>query len=161
MLISNLVGAGLLVVVTFLIHFVGLAGLSIGMRRLRVHPSNLSTLFGQGLAILSLVIGLFTLHSIEIWVYAIAYYFIDAVSDFETALYFSTSAFSTVGFGDVTLGEDWRMLGAVESVNGFLLIGWSTAFLVGISGRVRAFAADVEHLEGQKPAGIDKSAAPD
>ena len=161
MLISYIVCVSLLVIVTFVIHFVGLAGLSVAMRRSRVHPSTLTTMFGQGFAILSMVIGLFALHSIEILVYAVAYYWIAAVPDFESALYYSTSAFSTVGYGDVTLKSEWRMMGAVESVNGFLLIGWSTAYLAGISGRARAFAADIGPLEHQAPASIDKSTAPD
>jgi hypothetical protein len=35
------------------------------------------------------------------------------------------------------------MLSAAESANGFLLIGWSTAFLVSVSARVRAFQAEI------------------
>lgn len=147
MLLVNLIVAGGLVCLTFVVHFAGLVGLSTAMRRLGTHPSNLTTLVGQGVAILSLVIALFALHSVEIWIYALAYLALGALSGLEAALYFSSSAFSTVGFGDVTLGDDWRMLGAAESLNGFLLIGWSTAFLVSVTARVRAFAADAEHLE--------------
>ena len=61
----------------------------------------------------------------------------------EPALYFSTSTFTTVGFGDLVLAEDWRMLAAAESANGFLLIGWSTAFLVAVTARVRIFEAEI------------------
>jgi len=118
------------------------------MRRRGVHPANVTSLVGQGFAILSFVIALFALHSIEIWVYALVYFAIGALDGLELALYFSTSAFTTVGFGDVTLEPEWRMLGAAESMNGFLLIGWSTAFLVSVTARVRAFEADVEHLDG-------------
>jgi hypothetical protein len=147
MLFLNLIVASLLVVLTFGIHFIGLVGLSAGMRRLGAHPAKLTTLLGQGLAILSLVIALFALHAIEVWVYAVAYLMLGALSGLEPALYYSSSAFSTVGFGDVTLGVNWRMLGAAESLNGFLLIGWSTAFLVSVTARVRVFASDAEHLE--------------
>jgi voltage-gated potassium channel Kch len=62
----------------------------------------------------------------------------------ETAVYFSTSTFTTVGFGDVILSHKWRMLGVAESMNGFLLISWSTAFLVSLTARVRAFEAKIE-----------------
>lgn len=148
MLVLNLLVASLLVVVTFVIHFAGLVGLSAAMRRLGTHPANLKSLIGQGVAILSLVFALFALHSVEIWVYALTYIGIGAIDGLEPALYFSTSAFSTVGFGDITLGPAWRMLGAAESVNGFLLIGWSTAFLVNLTARVRAFEAAAESLEG-------------
>jgi len=118
------------VVCTFGLHFIGLVLLSRSMRRLGLHPDSV-----------------FVLHSIEIWMYALTYLGIGALSGLETALYYSTSAFTTVGFGDVELTKDWRMLGAVESMNGFLLIGWSTAFLVSVSARVRVFEADAGHLD--------------
>lgn len=147
MLFLNLIVASLLVVLTFSIHFIGLVGLSAGMRRLGGHPSNLKTVFGQGLAILSLVIALFGLHALEIWVYALAYLMLGGLTELEPALYYSSSAFSTVGFGDVALDKNWRMIGAAESLNGFLLIGWSTAFLVSVTARVRVFSAASKHLE--------------
>ena len=52
-----------------------------------------------------------------------------AIPDLETALYFSTASFTTIGYGDVVLGPDWRLIGAIEGANGLLLFGWSTAFL--------------------------------
>jgi len=93
------------------------------------------------------VFSLFALHSLQIWLYAFAYLFVGELHQIETAVYFSTSTFTTVGFGDVILSHNWRMLGVAESMNGFLLISWSTAFLVSLTGRVRAFEATIEGLE--------------
>lgn len=76
------------------------------------------------------VLYVFISHIIQIWIWAILYLFVtDELKTFEEALYFSTSSFTTVGFGDLVLGTDWRMLSAIESANGFLLFGWSTAFI--------------------------------
>lgn len=140
--------AAALAVMTSLIHFVGLVALSAFMRHRRVHPTNLTTLLGQGASILFVVFALMVLHAVEIWIYALTYL---ALGEFggsiEAALYFSTTAFTTAGIGDVLLSSDWRMLGAAETANGFLLIGWSTAFLVSLSARVRAFQADIERLD--------------
>ena len=36
----------------------------------------------------------------------------------------------------------WRILGALESFNGFLLIGWSTAFMVSVISRIRTMEMD-------------------
>jgi hypothetical protein len=57
------------------------------------------------------------------------------VAHIEEALYFSTVSFSTIGFGDVVLSPEWRMFSSLEGINGFLLIGWSTAYLVAASTR--------------------------
>ncbi len=66
---------------------------------------------------------------VEIWIWALLYLTLGIFIDLETALYFSTSSFTTVGFGDVYLDKDWRLLSSIEAMNGFLLFGWSTAFI--------------------------------
>lgn len=143
MLFANLMLALALFVATSLIHLSGLVGLSVLLRRRGVHPANLTTMTGQGLAIIFIVVLLFLLHSVQIWIYALVYLALGQFADVESALYFSTSTFTTVGFGDVYLDRPWRMLSAAESANGFLLIGWSTAFLVSVSAKVRAFQAEI------------------
>ncbi|MEQ8299838.1 MAG: ion channel [Hyphomonas sp.] len=147
MLLLNLIVAGVLVALTCTTHFAGMVLLSAVLRQRGVHPVNLTSVFGQGLSILFVVLSLFALHSIQIWIYAFAYLALGQFDSIEPALYFSTSAFTTVGFGDILLSDDWRMLGAAESANGFLLLGWSTAFLVAVTARVRAFEADIERLD--------------
>jgi|JI6StandDraft_1071083.scaffolds.fasta_scaffold782976_1 hypothetical protein len=66
---------------------------------------------------------------VEIWTWALFYYFFDVIVDLESALYFSTVTFTTVGYGDVVLDKGWRILSSVEALNGFLLFGWSAAFI--------------------------------
>lgn len=73
---------------------------------------------------------------IEIWMWGFFYFFLGVVPDFESALYFSTSAFTTVGFGDIVLSKDWRLLSSMESLHGFLLFGWSTAFIFEVVSHV-------------------------
>ncbi len=78
------------------------------------------------------VVAVFVAHVIEIWVWALFYYSTSSINELptlEAALYFSTSAFTTVGFGDLVLSEEWRLLSSFESVNGMILFGWSTAFI--------------------------------
>lgn len=142
-LLENFALALLLVIITSAIHFFGLVGLSALLRPRHGRQVNLTTLSAQGGLIVFIVVALFGLHAAQIWVYALAYLAVGAFAELETALYFSTSTFTTVGFGDIILDEQWRMLSAAESANGFLLIGWSTAFLVSVSARVRAFEAEI------------------
>ena len=47
----------------------------------------------------------------------------------ETAVYFSLVSFTTLGFGDVLLDQNWRLLSGFAAANGFLLFGIYTAFL--------------------------------
>ena len=120
---------------TVLIHTVGLIlltrtmGFVYGYLRLHSHT------FGKTISMVTTVLGLFFVHTVEIWLWALVYATLGAFASFEEALYFSTATFSTVGYGDTVLRPDWRLLGALEGVNGFLLIGWSTAYLVAASTR--------------------------
>ncbi len=145
MLFTSLFVAAVLVAVTSTVHFAGLVGLSWVMRRgYMMHPDRYSGVIWQAVTIVGLVFCLFSLHSIQIWIYALTYLMIGQFDTLEPALYFATSTFTTVGFGEIVLTPEWRMLSAAESANGFLLIGWSTAFLVSISARVRMFEAEVD-----------------
>lgn len=111
-----------LVAVTVLMHLSGIALLLVLLRRHR-GMADASTLRHEAAAILSAGAGLFLLHAAEIWLYAGFYLGVGALAGFEPALYFSTSSYTTVGYGDVVLGEKWRLLGAIEGANGLILLG--------------------------------------
>jgi len=92
----------------------------------------------QALVVLLIGLGLFILHALEIWFYAAVYLLVGEFDRLEDALYFSTSTYSTVGYGDVVMSHRWRVLGAIEGVNGIILLGWSTAFFVSLVRRLGA-----------------------
>jgi voltage-gated potassium channel Kch len=69
----------------------------------------------------------FFLHVLEVLVWAGAYIALGAIGSFEEAVYFSIVSFTTVGYGDVVLPLDWRILGACEAAAGMLIFGWSVA----------------------------------
>lgn len=141
-MIGNLVLAGLMVALTVVIHFAGLLVLMWLLRarghRFRAHESAI----GQGAAIVFVVLGLVAIHTVEIWLYAVVYWTLAALPDFESALYFSTTSFTTIGYGDVVLEKQWRVFGAIEGANGLLLFGWSTAFLFAVTARMRTLEHD-------------------
>jgi hypothetical protein len=61
---------------------------------------------------------------------AAVYLAIGAISDLETALYFSTVTFTTLGYGDLTLDASWRLLSALQAANGTIMFGWTTAIVM-------------------------------
>jgi voltage-gated potassium channel len=54
----------------------------------------------------------------------------------DEALYFSSTSFSTVGYGDLLLPSTWRLLGPIESVTGVLMCGLSASGLFAIVTRL-------------------------
>ena len=141
-MIANLALATLMVGLTVIIHFAGLLALIWVLRarghRFRAHESAV----GQGAAIVFVVLGLVAIHTAEIWLYGMVYFVLGALPDFESSLYFSTTSFTTIGYGDVVLEKRWRIFGAVEGANGLLLFGWSTAFLFSVTARMRTLEHD-------------------
>lgn len=145
-MIANFALASFMVWLTVTIHFAGLLGLLWLLRHKGHHLRAHESAFGQGAAILVVVLGLVGIVTIEVWLYALAYLAVGALNDFETALYFSTTSFTTMGYGDVILDRKWRLFGAIEGANGLLLFGWSAAFLISVTGRMRSFEHDwLEH----------------
>lgn len=138
MVVELVLGTAILTA-TVIIHTIGLIALTAVMRNIidwfRLHRHG----FGKSVAMVVTVLGLFGLHGIEIWTWALAYFWVGALSDLPTALYFSTATFSTLGYGDIILGDEWRLFGSLEGINGFLLIGWSTAYLIAAATRVGPF----------------------
>ncbi|MFN0046426.1 MAG: ion channel [Sphingorhabdus sp.] len=127
------------VLLTVVIHGVGLALLGRSLRNeIQVERAHhLAAMSARAMLFtLALVIGLFTLHGIEIWLYAFLFEAIGAVTDIETAVYFSTISYAGIGFDDRYINPDWRLVAAIEGINGLLLLGWSTAFFVTIVARL-------------------------
>ena len=67
---------------------------------------------------------------LEATIWAFSYLAIDAIREFEEALYFSIVTFTTLGYGDLTLSKNWRLLAAFEAANGIIMFGWSTAMVI-------------------------------
>ena len=76
-----------------------------------------------GVAVLLMIL----LHLAGAAVWALAYYWVGEFHDFQTALYFSVVTATSLGYGDITLSESWRLLAIFEAMSGLLLFGASTA----------------------------------
>ncbi len=74
-------------------------------------------------------------HTVNVWIWAVVFLFVGAFQSIEPSLYFALVAFTTVGFGDITLGPEWRLLSGFAAANGFLSFGWSTAYMVELMRR--------------------------
>jgi hypothetical protein len=69
-------------------------------------------------------------HTVEVWLWAFVLLFTGALSELEPAVYFALVSFTTAGFGDIVLTSQWRLLSALIAANGFILFGWSVAYMV-------------------------------
>lgn len=82
------------------------------------------------LVLLVSVMGSLGMITVSVWVWAIAYFQLGIFITFEASLYFSLVSFTTLGFGDIILPPDWRILAGMTAANGFLNIGMMSAVVL-------------------------------
>jgi hypothetical protein len=91
------------------------------------------------LRIIPVVIAAFIGHTLEVWLYGLAYWALTAVSALgtisgsgspgvEDLVYFSAITYTSLGFGDLVPTGHLRLIAGVEGLNGLILIGWSASF---------------------------------
>ncbi|HTN60908.1 MAG TPA: ion channel [Devosia sp.] len=134
----------ILITLTVLIHVLGLISITWVANWFR----DRFTLSGRAHRVAltnGIVLGLFGVVSVEIWLWTAGFLVFGVASDFNSALYLSTITYSTVGYGDILPAKGWGLLAALEGVTGFLMIGWSTAFLVTASTKFGPFRSG-EHF---------------
>jgi len=76
------------------------------------------------------------LHLIEITIWAFFYAWGHGMPDLPSALYFSAVTYTTTGYGDLVLPNEWRLVGGVEALTGILMCGWSAAFFFAVVNRM-------------------------
>ncbi|MCT4656705.1 MAG: potassium channel family protein [Cohaesibacter sp.] len=138
MLLSLIVGT-CVITACVLVQILGVIELSGRVKGFSHRQFNISTHYKKMWLMVATVLGIFIIHAFQIWIWAFTYWLIGALPDFHMSLYFSTVTFSTLGYGDVILSAQWRILGALEGIAGFIHIGWSTAYLITASTRYGPF----------------------
>ena len=119
-----------LIVLTVILHVVALALINArvvsilkSMRRRRRFMLHFVVVMG----IVTLLATL--LHALEATIWAAAYHELGALPNSRDALLYSLSALTTYGHAELYLAAHWRLMGALEALNGLLLFGLTTAFL--------------------------------
>jgi hypothetical protein len=143
-LVAQLALASAIVALSVLLHLIGLGALLAILRRHRRANSQAISIVLDSLAIILAAFGLFALHSLEIWIWVGIYSQMGLFGSFEQALYFSTSTYVTIGYGDVVLAPGYRILGSIEGASGIILVGWSTAFFFAVVDRLKLLERGLE-----------------
>lgn len=147
-----------LMAVTIAIHAAGIASIVEGMARFRngvlfqprakrpTFPATITTIVTVALALAAFL-------AIEATVWALFYVRIGALPNLGAAELYSFDSMTTRGASGLLLAPHWGLLGAMESTDGLLLFGLSTAFLFAIMSRLWApIVVSEEHSEAKKDA---------
>jgi hypothetical protein len=100
------------------------------------------------IVLIALVTGFALLLEVLLW--ALLYRGLGLMPSLEASLYFSGITFTTVGYGDMTLPDCWRLLSVGEAVNGVLMAGWSTAQLITVVQHMMELRLISDQTRGQR-----------
>jgi voltage-gated potassium channel len=133
-----------MVMVTLWLQSVGLAALILWIRRAVAGDLHRLGPFRSAVLVVRLTGAVIVLNGVLILFWASCYRRL-CFSSWESALYFSASSYATVGYGDVVLPSNWRMLGPLESIIGVLMCGISVSILFATVTRLVSRPAPSSH----------------
>ena len=113
-----------------LLHYESLSALTGILKRIRIRPRP---------RILVMILTILAIHIVEIWVFGLGYWGLTQNADHGRlvathpiglldCVYYSAVCYTTLGLGDLTPFGNIRFLTGMESLTGFVLIGWSVSF---------------------------------
>ena len=134
MLESNWTWGLSLIAVTMAVHSMGITVMGLGTVTIRHRVERSRIQLHYLLAVLTGVIGavgllLAVLHGVEAALWAVAYWWLGALSSPADAILYSVDSITTRGASGLKIEPHWQMMGALEAADGMLLFGISTAFV--------------------------------
>jgi hypothetical protein len=139
-MISKLLIALCLMAVCVAIHATGLMSI---LRWVRTRPAGKTPTFWPATWVLIRVAAWTTLlHLLQIVMWAIFYAWRGAMPDFTTGSYFSAVTYTTTGYGDLVLPQEWRLVGGVEALTGILMCGLSAGMFFAVFSDIFALSEE-------------------
>lgn len=136
MLLQIGLGSAILII-SILIHVGFVSGAIVFLRR---HAGQSGKVMGISRVSTTLVLAtiwLLAAQTASVWLWSFTFRLLGVFDSLEPAVYFTLVTFTTLGYGDITLDADWRILSGMTAVNGLLMFGFSTAFLFEVFARMR------------------------
>ncbi len=124
------------VICTIMIHALPLSATVDFMRRERkLGRAGTNFWIDMGIVVLAILCAL-AAHLMEIALWAVLYLICGEFADFGTAYYHSAVNYTSLGYGDLIMSPSWKLLGPLETANGMLLFGVSTAMIFAVIQRL-------------------------
>jgi Ion channel len=75
-------------------------------------------------------------HIIAVALWGVLFVICGEFRDLGTAIYHSAVNYTSLGYGDIIMSPSWRLLGPIETANGMLLFGVTTALIIAVLQRL-------------------------
>jgi hypothetical protein len=124
------------------------------------HPRSLMRpSFAANFILFQLVAALLLLvHLVNIGLWALLLCLCGEFVGFEAAYYHSAVNYSSLGYGDIVMSTRWRLLGPLETIDGIVMSGISTALVFALLMRLieRRLKAKEQQMDGMNQLSGDR-----
>lgn len=79
-------------------------------------------------AMVALMFGTF----VQVILWGVLFVWLGEFTELYEAVYHSAVNFASLGYGDIVMQQQWKLLGPLEAINGVLMLGMSAAALMAI-----------------------------
>jgi hypothetical protein len=135
LLVPMVVGLGT-VMCTIVLHALPLSA-TVNFVRREKNRGHLGINFRKDMKVVTqIIVYAFLAHLLEMAVWAALFMACGEFSDFATAYYHSAVNYTSLGYGDIIMSASWRLLGPLETADGMLLFGVSTAMIFAVIQRL-------------------------
>ena len=134
-MLVNMTIAALLMVITTIVHASGML-LVVRVVLLKEEKSASRKRLMHLYSVAGVVLLMFLISVIEVLAWSLTYLWLGALESLEKATYFSMVTFTTLGYGEIVLDEQWRLLASFEAANGIIMFGWTTAIVLAAVQRI-------------------------
>jgi len=88
------------------------------------------------LLLASIILAMLLAHLAETGIWTVVLVRSHLVTDWREAGYFAANTYTTLGYGEVILAAQWKMLAPIMAISGLFTFGWTGSVLVDVVGRV-------------------------
>lgn len=129
-MLQQLVVGSIIIVITVTVQALIIGSITVVAKRIGGWLRKPPHVWKMVIALISTVLIMVAGISICAWIWAGVFLLLGLFEQLEPAVYFTLVTMTTLGFGDITLDTQWRLLSGLTAVNGLILFGFTTAFLV-------------------------------
>jgi hypothetical protein len=136
-LAAQLLIGSVIIIITIICQAVFTASAEWALRREHLWPGPRVGTFRFLAMLVGMTLWLLLSISLSVWLWAAALLWLDVFHELETSVYFSLVSFTTLGFGDIILMKEWRILSGMMAANGLIIFGLTAAVLIDFLSRLR------------------------
>lgn len=125
------VGTLILIVVIF-VHGAGIRAINQRFSKSWIHVSSITSHWRLNLLLAGTIASLTALHFAETLIWAIPIYVRGFIPSMRDSYYYVLESYTTLGQGNISLPDRWRLIGPIIAISGLFTFGWTGSVLVSI-----------------------------